>query len=249
MEVKQPRQGRTGGLSGLTAEGAILAGARTETFTAAHASVIAVQEANSSPLFPGTIAEFMRMRTNDEALQLQMRNVVLKCAICGKANGLTLRECNGCNTAFPPEQARTHTENVFMGFVYGVAKTDAFPLSTSIRQQTSDDLVFDAPLALSACHLNCIPTSSWVPDWRLLLRNPAEGLRLLELLEEALWSCVASQFLSSETWYSSHSRHPTAPLSQRRAPRVTHEFPGEREVVDGMVPQSRPSTARSPPLT
>ena len=60
--------------------------------------------------------------------------------------------------------------------------------------------LFDDPLALTPCHLNVIPTRSWVPDWRILLRNPREGLQLVNTLEESAWSCVASQFLSDATW-------------------------------------------------
>ncbi len=194
------QQQQVGGLSGLTTEGAVLAGARPEAFAAAHTAVARAEE-TSAPLYAGTFADFVRERgTGDEALASQLRNVVRKCAHCGKANGFTMSECNGCNTPFPADQPRTHTENVFMGFVYGVARTDSFPLSISVRMQTPELLVFDDPLALSACHLNVIPTASWVPDWRILLRNPAEGLRLVQQLEDAAWSCVSTQYLSDETW-------------------------------------------------
>ena len=189
-----------GGLSGVTTELAVLAGARREAFAAAHAAVARVEEP-SGPLYAGTFAEYVRERTpGDAALALQLRNVVRKCAHCGKANGFTMAECNNCNTPFPSDHPRTHTENVFMGFVYGIARTDAFPLSISIRKQTPELLVFDDPLALTPCHLNVIPTRSWVPDWRILLRNPREGLQLVNTLEESAWSCVASQFLSDATW-------------------------------------------------
>lgn len=189
-----------GGLSGVTTELAVLAGAHREAFAAAHAAVARVEEP-SGPLYAGTFAEYVRERASgDAALALQLRNVVRKCAHCGKANGFTMAECNNCNTPFPADHPRTHTENVFMGFVYGIARTDAFPLSISIRKQTPELLVFDDPLALTPCHLNVIPTRSWVPDWRILLRNPTEGLQLVNTLEEAAWSCVASQFLSDATW-------------------------------------------------
>ena len=86
-----------------------------------------------------------------------------------------------------------------MGFVYGVARAP-FPLQISIRSQTPERLVFDDLLALSPCHLNVIPTYAHIPDWRFLLRRPAEGLKLLCTLEDAAWDAAATQFVQSEGW-------------------------------------------------
>ena len=81
---------------------------------------------------------------------------------------------------------------------------DRFPYDIAVRLQTRELLVFDDPLALSACHFCAIPTTCWAADWRLLLRAPAEGLALVTQLEEAAWSCMEEQFLSSEAWCATH---------------------------------------------
>ena len=57
------------------------------------------------------------------------------------------------------------------------AQGERFPYDIAVRMQTRELLVFDDPLALSACHFCAIPTSCWAADWRMLLRAPAEGER------------------------------------------------------------------------
>ena len=212
-----PQQGWVGGVSGLTDQGAMLAGAQAAAFQPSHESVKHIEE-QSAPLFDGTLEEFAHARGNSHpTLTVQLRNVVRRCMHCGKANGFTMTACNGCNAPFPKGQQTTHTPNVFMGFIYGVARTDAFPLIISIRRQTRESLVFDDPLALTPCHLNVIPTESWVADWRMLLRNPKEGLHLITRLEKEAWECVATQFLSCDIWCKKMLRcgRPTDPEQLR----------------------------------
>ena len=194
----QPRKKRRGddhdGNSGLSADGEVLVGAKAVAFDGC--GVDAVVEA-SEPLYSGTMDEFAKERQRDAALQQQLRNTVKKCRACSKVCGLTLMTCNSCGAELPKEV--TYSHNVFMGFIYGVHRAP-FPLQISIRRQTPELLVFDDLLALSPCHLNAIPTYSYIPDWRFLLRKPDEGLRLIAMLEEALWECVSSQFLQNEAW-------------------------------------------------
>ena len=48
-------------------------------------------------------------------------------------------------------------------------------MTVSLRYESESYLCFDDLLQLSVAHLNCIPTSIYCPDWRLLLKNPKEG--------------------------------------------------------------------------
>ena len=88
--------------------------------------------------------------------------------------------------------------------------------------QTRELLVFDDPLALSACHFCAIPTTFWAADWRVLLRAPAEGLALLTKLEEAAWRCMEEQFLSSEAWCAKHLRGPPPTDEESRVALRSH---------------------------
>jgi len=194
---------------GLTAAGHTLASATA----AAFADVRIPAPAEESPfLFEGTLAEY-RERAEDDKMTRQLQNDVRKCSACGKSCGYTTTECNACGAALPEEVV--HTDNVFMGFIYGVRRC-SFPLSISIRHQTPEILVFDDPLALAACHFCAIPTNLYCPDWRMLLRAPAAGLRLIEQLEDAAWQCVEAQFLSSERWREKHVRTPDMPPAELR---------------------------------
>ena len=192
---KQRTNGNSNGslLVGLDADGQVLLGAKAAAFSGCGVDSTAVA---SEPLH-GTMEEFAAENKGDAALLWQLRNTIKKCAKCSKACGFSMKACNSCGAALPSEV--THSHNIFMGFVYGVSSAP-FPLKISIRSQTQDLVVFDDLLALSPCHLNVIPTHSYIPDWRFLLRKPAEGLRLLATLEDAAWECAASQFLRSEAW-------------------------------------------------
>ena len=45
--------------------------------------------------------------------------------------------------------------------------------ATSTVSQTESVLVFDDLMALTPCHVNCIPTDFYIPDFRPLLERPA----------------------------------------------------------------------------
>mmetsp|Transcript_72722 Transcript_72722/g.144483 ORF Transcript_72722/g.144483 Transcript_72722/m.144483 type:complete len:382 (-) Transcript_72722:754-1899(-) len=203
-------------LLGITSSGAVRIGANKDAFKDARRPNSAEE---TTPAVLGTLGDFSASKAADEKLLMQLRNSVKKCSECGKACGFTLKTCNGC-AAVLPEQI-VHTENVFMAFVYGVEKNARFPFSISLRMQTPDLIVFDDPLCLCACHFCAIPTTCWAQDWRILLRNPAEGLKLVTQMEEAAWNCVEEQFLSSEVWCAKHiqpGRTPTT-AEERRAMR------------------------------
>jgi len=86
-----------------------------------------------------------------------------------------------------------------VGFIYGIQK-GPFPFTVSIRFQSSDYLVFDDLLSLCPCHLNVIPTTKYLTDWRYLLKRPKEGKILVEELFNITWDTVTKQFLSNNDW-------------------------------------------------
>jgi len=86
-----------------------------------------------------------------------------------------------------------------MGFIYGIQK-GPFPFTISIRFQSPEYLVFDDVLSLCPCHLNVIPTTKYLPDWRYLLKKPKEGKILIEELFNITWSSLTKYFLSSKDW-------------------------------------------------
>lgn len=180
--------------TGVTLGGAVLLGAKEAAFAEAIVNSRALIEP-SEPLV-GTMDELVASKSDDQAMVRQLRNTVKKCASCGKMCGWSLAQCNSCGADLPSEVSFSH--NLFMGFVYGVGKAP-FPLTISIRRQTSELVVFDDILSLSPCHLNVIPTTAFIPDWRFLLRRPAEGLRLICQLEGAAWGCV-EEFLKHDAW-------------------------------------------------
>lgn len=102
-----------------------------------------------------------------------------------------------------------------MGFIYGVQKV-GFPLTISIRSQSPDLLCFDDLLSMTPCHLNVVSTSSYIPDWRFLLRRPADGLRLLTRMENAAWSCTCEQFLKNDLWRRKYLRSRDRPLRDKQ---------------------------------
>jgi len=60
--------------------------------------------------------------------------------------------------------------------------------------------VFDDLLSLTTCHLNVIPATSYIPDWRYLLLKPKEGLELLNSMFNACWNVVKTKFLTTVEW-------------------------------------------------
>jgi hypothetical protein len=185
-------------LLGLTEEGAIRAGADPAAFATLR---IPNDPERSGPRFEGTLTEFeaeyggtefdkkLRISTpglpvhEAHALSVQLHNLVRKCGACGKSCAFTTTLCNGCGAELPQETV--HTDNIFMSFIYGIAKVpcatlpppdeprvscacactaaqgDRFPYDIAVRLQTRELLVFDDPLALSPCHFCAIPTTCW----------------------------------------------------------------------------------------
>ncbi len=148
--------------------------------------------------FAGTPEEFLASVDGDALVTQQMRNSVKKCPGCGKPNAFTLAECNQCGADLSAV-AIGHSNNIFSGFVYGIQK-GPFPFTISLRSEDADLLVFDDLLALSPCHLNVIPASRYLPDWRHLLRDPAAGLRLVDSMYERCTDVFAQQFWACEPW-------------------------------------------------
>ena len=133
-------------LLGLTEEGAIRAGADPAAFAALR---IPNDPERSGPRFEGTLTEFedecggtefakeLRISPSGlpaperQALSAQLHNVVRKCGACGKSCGFTTTLCNGCGAELPQETV--HTDNIFMSFIYGIAKVPCATLPRARR--------------------------------------------------------------------------------------------------------------------
>mmetsp|Transcript_95671 Transcript_95671/g.221833 ORF Transcript_95671/g.221833 Transcript_95671/m.221833 type:complete len:478 (+) Transcript_95671:204-1637(+) len=146
----------------------------------------------SEPAFSGTIERFRELHKEDQDLLDTLLNKVKVCHACGKSCAYTLENCNSCGASLGSVPI-THTDNVFMGFVYGIS-SGKFPYTISLRAQTPDVLCFDDPLSVSVCHLNAIPTSVYVPDWRFLFTNPVQGLALVNELFQVAASAALKQY-------------------------------------------------------
>jgi hypothetical protein len=160
------------------------------------------------PAFNGDVDGFVKHITEQkqldqisvEKLKLQTKNKVKKCPNCGKPNAFTLNKCNQCGRDLSTVPI-SYTNNVFTGFIYGIAK-GPFPFFISLRKQTEKILVFDDLLALTPCHLNCIPTDVYIPDLRTLFGNPIRGRELLLQMKNETWDVACEQYLSNKEWYS-----------------------------------------------
>ena len=124
-------------------------------------------------------------------------NKVRQCKTCSKPNGFTLRKCNGCGDSLLSVPITT-SYNVFVGFLLGVASS-GFNLTVSTRLSSAAYLVMDDVLALSPLHFVVIPTAQYVPDWRYLLRRPAEGCRLIHEMMDCCHRATVP-FLTSPEW-------------------------------------------------
>lgn len=142
-----------------------------------------------------TIAEF-RAKYSEE-VSARLLNKVKKCP-CGKACAFTLAICNSCGASLQ-DVALSYTDNVFMGFIYGIGKGN-FPYTISLRAETEDFLCFDDPLALSVVHLNAIPTSLYIPDCRYLFADPKRGLEVLDKLFETAAEAALKSYWSDEVF-------------------------------------------------
>jgi hypothetical protein len=152
---------------------------------------------NSPFLVEGTTDDLLA-KVKDEGFAKRSKNKVRKCPVCSKAVAFTMFTCNSCGADLSKVEI-SYTNNVFVGFMYGIQK-GPFPFTISIRFQSPDFLVFDDLLSLCPCHLNVIPTTKYLSDWRYLLKNPKEGKLLVEQLFNTTWSTITQQFLSNAEW-------------------------------------------------
>jgi len=134
----------------------------------------------------------------DEALAKRAKNKVKKCPHCSKPVAFTINNCNGCGTDISKTEI-SYTNNIFVAFIYGIQK-GPFPFTISVRLQTPEFLAFDDLLSLCPCHLNIIPTTQYMADWRYLLKEPKMGKMIMEDLFGNAWSVVKDQFLRNEAW-------------------------------------------------
>jgi hypothetical protein len=145
-----------------------------------------------APVFADEFGEFVK--TCEDSSQLF--NDVKKCGGCGKVCAVTLASCNGCGDSLA-ETPITKTNNVFLGFIHGVAK-GPFPFRISTRAESDSMLVFDDPLAITRAHVCSIPTGTYVPDMRSLFAYPAAGLALMNKMDAAAWDAVTANYLDNE---------------------------------------------------
>lgn len=156
----------------------------------------------SEARFRGSPADFAEKHCKDRPdVNVQLWNKVRVCPKCGKAVAFTLPSCNGCG--FPEMLQKTEiskTENVMIAFCYGMEKTARFPLKLGLRYQDENFLCYNDILALSPCHLNCIPTTHHIPDWRYLLLAPQRSLDLIRKMWEISSRVVEEQFWANTAW-------------------------------------------------
>lgn len=160
-----------------------------------------------TPSFPSDVKSFIDSISASVPAGTPSRvllNKVKKCATCQKPNGFTLAVCNQCGSSLR-EVNISFTDNVFSSFMFGIAKS-SFPLTISVRYQDAEWLVMDDLLALSPLHFCAIPTTAHIPDWRYLLRRPAQGLKLIRRLRHLCDQVAREQFLSNELWSSAMFR-------------------------------------------
>jgi len=150
------------------------------------------------PAFEGGVDEFLNKHKEDQSLHKRSKNKIRKCPGCGKVVAYTLPNCNQCGADLTKIEI-SYSNNVFVGFIYGIQK-GPFPFTISLRAETPDFMVFDDLLALAPCHLNVIPTSQYLPDWRYLLKNPKEGKRIVQEMFNQCLAVLKSQFLASKEW-------------------------------------------------
>eukprot|EP00945_MAST-04E_sp_MAST-4E-sp1_P007950 g7950.t1 len=121
--------------------------------------------------FNGTAQKFIdaklqELRQNSpelvELFQMQMKNKVRVCPMCGKSCGVVMVACNGCGHDISKEKVAL-TLNIFACFVFGVAKLPKRPLSLYIRKETKNMIVMDDMNSMSAVHLCAVFTGAYIP--------------------------------------------------------------------------------------
>jgi hypothetical protein len=68
------------------------------------------------------------------------------------------------------------------------------------RHEDKDFMVFDDLMQMTPCHVNCIPTSNYIPDWRFLLRDPTAGLQLVSTMAAHCGAVLKTQFWENAEW-------------------------------------------------
>lgn len=180
----------------------------------AHINQLTGPEIQSKPPVLGSNDDFLAKHNNSEDLQKQMKNKGKKCPNCGKIVAFTLPNCNQCGHSLK-DVSISFSNNVFTAFIYGIEK-GPFPFTISIRFQSPEAIVFDDLLSLASCHLNIIPTTEYIPDWRFLLKNPKKGQEILTFLFEHCWKVVKESFLSNEAWRKQNFKDGAANLSEEQ---------------------------------
>ena len=154
--------------------------------------------------FNGTAQKFIdaklqELRQNSpelvELFQMQMKNKVRVCPMCGKSCGVVMVACNGCGHDISKEKVAL-TLNIFACFVFGVAKLPKRPLSLYIRKETKNMIVMDDMNSMSAVHLCAVFTGAYIPHVHYLFEHPGEGLKLCNEMMASATGVVKSQFLS-----------------------------------------------------
>eukprot|EP00439_Symbiodinium_sp_Y106_P077234 s573_g16.t1 len=128
-------------------------------------------------------------RTNEQ-LARYMYNDVKVCDRCGRPCAHNQKACQGCGHTLENVPI-TQTENVMMGFIFGVERTLKFPLMISIRRQTDHVIVFDDLLAMlhgyaslnityqkHCCCMVVHMSPQRSPDKPLLPGRPSDGLHM-----------------------------------------------------------------------
>ena len=166
----------------------------------AAAPVIGRSTDVSSPLFSGSVAKYIEQSSGNDTKEVyrQLHNIVRQCQHCGKSNGYSLQYCNACSAPISHLPV-SRTTNVFGAFVFGVAGEER-EWFVSIRHQDESFLVFDDILAMSSCHLNCIPTDQYLPDFRVLFAYPHQAQELVQQMKSRLHDSIWKHFWSVKEW-------------------------------------------------
>ena len=69
-----------------------------------------------------------------------------------------------------------------------------------MRWEEPNYVCFDDFLKMSACHMCCIPTHTYIPHWLHLLRDPWRGLEIVHRLWQICLYVLRSQFLTHADW-------------------------------------------------
>jgi len=157
-------------------------------------------------------------------LSLCLYNDVKVCPDCSKPCAFTMTTCNNCGRDLR-DVAMSKSENVFSAFLFGVKRAGkGFPYTISLRRETDHVLIFDDMLALTPCHLNGIPKTHYIPDWRFLLTSPKQALELLDRLEAELWEAT-QPFLQNREFRTAIYRGSVSDEDIRKKIIVSFNFP------------------------